>query len=94
MTEAEKQQDLEALQEAIYRDKVLRARAMSEQQRFETVFELTDEVMERMLAGAMWQLGTASRKEGEAELVRRIDRLRRVRDLDRIGPEPRPNTRA
>lgn len=92
MTEAEKQQDLEALQDAIYRDKVQRARGMTEQQRFETVFELTDEVMERMLAGAMWQLGTANRKEGEAELVRRIGRLRRVRDLDRIGPEPRPAT--
>ena len=92
MIEAEKQHDLEALQEAIYRDKVLRAREMTEQQRFETVFHLTDEVMERMLAGAMWQLGTESREEGETELARRINRLRRVRDLERIGPEPRPAT--
>jgi hypothetical protein len=88
MTETERQRDLKALQDAIYRGKVERARGMTEQQRFEEVFELTDGVLSRMLSGAMWQLGTESRAEGEAELVRRIDRLRWVRDRERIGPEP------
>lgn len=42
MTEAERQRDLEALQNAIYRDKVERARAMTGEERFADVFELTD----------------------------------------------------
>jgi len=53
MTEAERQRDLLSLQDTIYRDKVERARAMTEQERFADVFELTDDVLERMLTGAL-----------------------------------------
>jgi len=88
MTEAERQRDLLSLQDTIYRDKVERARAMTEQERFADVFELTDDVLERMLTGAMWQLDTEDREEGIAELVLRIDRLRQVRSIGRIGVEP------
>jgi len=88
MTEAERQCDLLSLQDTIYRDKVERARAMTEQERFADVFELTDDVLERMLTGAMWQLDTEDREEGIAELVLRIDRLRQVRSIGRIGVEP------
>lgn len=87
MTEAEKQRDLEALQAAIYRDKVLRARAMTPEERLDSVFELSNSVLKRMLAGAMWQLGSEDREAGERELARRIDRLRSVRDHRRAAGE-------
>lgn len=89
MTEGERQEDLKALQDAIYRDKVERARGMTESERFADVFELTDDVLGRMLTGAMWQLETESMEEGIAELEGRIDTLRKLRDLDRIGDEPK-----
>lgn len=94
MTEGERQEDLKALQNAIYRDKVERARAMTESERFADVFELTDDVLGRMLSGAMWQLETDSVEEGIAELENRINTLRKLRDLDRIGDEPKPVTRS
>ncbi len=82
MTEAQRQRDLEALQDAIYRDKVLRARAMTMEERLGEVFELTNSVLGRMLDGAMWQHGTDDRGEGFREVARRIGRvrLRRLRD--------------
>ena len=75
MTEAEKQRDLKALQDAIYRDKVERARAMTSSERLAEAFELTEEVFERMLAGAMAQTGATDRAEGWREVRRRLDRL-------------------
>ncbi len=75
MTEAQKQRDLEALQDAIYRDKVLRARAMTPEERLAEAFELTDEVFQRMHAGAMSQLGLEDDEEGWREVRRRLDRL-------------------
>lgn len=85
MTESEKQRDLEALQAAIYRDKVLRARAMTKEERLSEVFELTNSVLGRMLDGAMWQLDTKDPVEGQKEVARRIDLLRRARDLERAA---------
>ncbi|MFK7910881.1 MAG: hypothetical protein AB8F34_09775 [Akkermansiaceae bacterium] len=75
MTEAQKQHDLEKLQDAIYMEKVLRARAMTPEERLTESFELSDEVMMRMLAGAMWQLDTEDIEEGWQEVRRRLDRL-------------------
>lgn len=75
MIEAEKQRDLKALQDAIYRDKVERARGMTAEERLAEAFELTEEVFERMLAGAMAQTGTVDREEGWREVRRRLDRL-------------------
>ena len=40
MTEAEKQHDLEKLQDAIYMEKVLRARQLTPEQRLADVFEV------------------------------------------------------
>ena len=57
MTDPQQQQDLEALQDAIYRDKVLRARAMTAEERLAEAFDLTTEVFQRMHDGAMAQLG-------------------------------------
>ena len=82
MTEAEKQQDLKKLQDAIYMDKVRRARAMTPEERLEDFFELSDEMMKQMLAGAMWQLATDdvdSRWNEVRERLGRLDRCARHR---------------
>ena len=50
---------LRTLQDAIYRDKVLRARAMTVEERLDEVFELSNSALVRMHDGAMWQSGTA-----------------------------------
>lgn len=75
MTDAEKQSDLKELQEAIYRDKVLRARAMTPEERLDEALELTDEVFQQMHQGAMCQLGTDDVAEGWAEVRRKLERL-------------------
>ena len=69
------------LQDAIYRDKVLRARGMTPEQRFDAVFELTNSVFERMHEGAMWQLDTTDPQAGWAEVRRRMDRLTKVQEF-------------
>jgi len=72
--------DLAELQDAIYRDKVLLARAMTPDQRFTAVFELTYAVFERMHEGAMWQLNTTDPEVGWAEVRGRMERLTKARD--------------
>jgi len=84
MTEAEKQYDLEKLQDAIYMEKVLRARQLTPEQRLADVFELTNTVMERMLAGVMWQKKIEDPDEAKVELAKQIDRLRYVRDYEKV----------
>jgi len=71
---------LKELQDAIYRDKVLRARAMSNEARFDEALELTNGVFERMAEGVMWQLGLSEPVEIWNEVRRRMDRLARARD--------------
>jgi hypothetical protein len=76
---------LRALQEEIYRERVLRAGRMTEEQPFADGFELTDSVFERMLDGAMWQKGITDREEGWAEVRRRLERLSRMQDVGRFS---------
>jgi hypothetical protein len=71
---------LKELQDAIYRDKVLRARGMSNEQRFDEALELTNGVFQRMADGVMWQLGLSEPEEVWSEVRRRVDRLARARD--------------
>ena len=71
---------LKALQDAIYRDKVLRARRMTEQERLAEVFELSNHQFGMMLAGAMHRLGTSDEAEGWKEVRRWMDRLTRARE--------------
>lgn len=71
---------LEDVQDSIYREKILRARSMSPDERWSAGFELTNEVFERMLEGAMWKLGTKDVSEGWQEVRNQLDRLRKVRD--------------
>ena len=71
---------LKELQDAIYREKVLRARSMTPEQRLDSALELTNGVFERMAEGVRWQLGTTDTAEIWREVRRRMDRLSRVHD--------------
>ncbi len=74
---------LKDLQDSIYREKVLRARAMTPEERFNSGFEITNEAFQRMLFGAMWQLEIDDIALGWREVERRLERLRRVQDHGR-----------
>lgn len=80
--------DLARLQQQIYREKILRARAMSVEERLAEVFELTNEVMIRILDGAR------ARSKGDEALAwddawQRLSRLRAVNDRGRFTTEQR-----
>jgi hypothetical protein len=74
---------LQTLQDKIYREKVLRARAMTPEERMAEAMEQSDLQFGMMLAGAMAQLGTTDEEEGWAEVRRWVDRLNRARDYGR-----------
>jgi hypothetical protein len=76
---------LKALQDNIYRERILRARQMTVEQRLADVFELTNSVFGRMHAGAMWQIGTQDTEIGWQEVRRRLARLARVHDTGRFA---------
>ena len=78
---------LEELQNAIYREKVLRAQSMTEDQRLSLAFEMTNSVFARMHEGAMWQLGTNDPEVGWQEVRRRLEILARTHDSGRFVTE-------
>jgi hypothetical protein len=80
--------ELRAMQDAIYREKILRARHQTPAQRLADVFELTNAVFARMLDGAMWQAGTTNSDQGWEIVRKRLDRLRRIHDAGRFFSEP------
>ena len=65
---------LKALQDEIYRERILRARKMTVQERLAEALELTNGVFRRMHEGAMWQLGTTDAEAGWREVRRRLER--------------------
>jgi len=71
---------LKDLQDSIYREKVLRARAMTREERFIAGVELTNEVSRRILQGAMARLGTDDESVAWADVHRRASRLRKTHD--------------
>lgn len=71
---------LKALQDAIYRDRVLRARRMTPQERLAEVFELSNHQFGMMLGGAMHRLRTRDEESGWKEVRRWMDRLDKTRD--------------
>lgn len=71
---------LAAMQDAIYRGKVLRARAMTPGERLDEAFELSNDIFAWMLDGAKAQLGTGNDEDGWAEVGRRLGRLRRLHE--------------
>jgi hypothetical protein len=65
----------EDLQESLWREKVLRARAMKPEERWAEVFDLTNRQFSLMLAGAMHRLQTTDKEKGWAEVKKQVDRL-------------------
>lgn len=81
---------LKDLQDSIYREKVLRARAMTPEERLESVFEMSDFQMGMMHAGAMHKIGTSDPVLGWQEVKRWINRLDRARDFKFYSTEGKP----
>ena len=73
---------LKALQDDIYREKILRARRMTEEQRLSDVFEVSNHVFGMMLAGAMDRVKTVEESRGWEEVRRWMKRLDRVREFE------------
>jgi hypothetical protein len=71
---------LKALQDDIYRDKILRARQMTSVERLEQVFSQSAIQFGMMLSGAMYRLNTTDKAVGWQEVERWMMRLDRVRD--------------
>ena len=71
---------LKALQDDIYRQKVLRARGMTVAERLTEVFEQSNLQLGMMLAGAMDKLGTRDEALGWQEVKRWSERLDRVHE--------------
>ena len=71
---------LKDLQDSIYREKVLRARRMTPEERFDGGLEHTNFVMRLMLDGAMEQTGITDATKGWEEVRRRMERLCKAQD--------------
>lgn len=71
---------LKDLQDSIYRDKVLRSRSLTPEQRIADVFEMAEVSIHMAHAGAMHQLGTCDPDEGWDLVTKWNGRLRRAHD--------------
>lgn len=80
---------LKAMQDAIYREKILRARKLTPEQRLADVFELSNHQFGMMHGGAMHRLGTTDEEEGWKEVARWMRRLDRVREHGLYAAERR-----
>jgi hypothetical protein len=85
--------ELKAMQDSIYRERVLRARRQTPEERLADVFELTNSSFARMHEGAMWQAGITDVDAGWQIVRKRLDRLRGVHEAGRFVSEdfPRPS---
>ena len=68
--------------DSIFRDKVLRARAMSPEEKFQSAGRLFDEMCERMAAGLRRENPQAEETTIRELLRLRLQRLQRLRDAD------------
>ena len=75
---------LQELQDEIYREKILRARHLTPEQRLADAMELTNGVFARMHEGAMWQTQTSDPEKGWREVRKRLDRLSLIHDQGRF----------
>jgi hypothetical protein len=71
---------LKDLQDSIYREKILRARSMTREERINEVFELSNRQLQMMLSGAMAKICTSDESLGWQEVGKNIERLDRVRE--------------
>lgn len=76
----ETQEDIDQLAAAIYRDKVLRARAMTPDERLMEGFRLFDESMTFTKAGVAEELGTTDEAAIMTEVRRRFDIVHKMED--------------
>ena len=72
--------ELKVLQDSIYREKILRARRQTPEERLADVFELSDHQFGMMLCGAMHKIGSTDQEKGWEEVRRWMRRLDRVRE--------------
>ena len=77
---------LKPLQDAIYRDKVRRARAMTPAERLDEALELSNDIYTWMLDGAKSQCGLPTDEEGWTEVLRRLQTLRRLHERNLYQP--------
>lgn len=78
---------LQDLQDSIYREKVLRARAMTPEEKLASVFELAEFQMGMMHAGALSRIGSADEGAGWQEVARWLERLEAARDFRFYSPQ-------
>lgn len=78
---------LKAMQDDIYREKILRARKLTPEQRLADVFALTNSAFARMHEGAMWQSGSTDAEEGWRIVRQRLNRLQLVQDRGRFATQ-------
>lgn len=71
---------LKAMQDDIYRERILRARRMTLAERLAEVFEQSHHQFGMMLGGAMHRLGTKDEAVGWQEVRRWMERLDRTRE--------------
>lgn len=83
--------ELTKLQLEITHDQLRRACEMTGPQRLAEAFDLTNEVFDRIHAGAMAQLRSNDPAAAWKEVRRRLSRLRQVRDADRFSTERTPD---
>ena len=81
-----KADSLKALQAEIYRDKVLRSRAMTPAERLAEALELSNDIYTWMLDGAKAQCRQPSDEDGWAEVQRRLQTLRRLHEYKLYKP--------
>lgn len=77
------------LQDAIYRERILRARAMTPAERLVAAFECSDFSLKLAHGVAMSQKKLTNEDEGWEEVGRRVDRLRRLHDQGFYQPVDR-----
>lgn len=80
--------ELKAMQDDIYRERILRARRQTPEERLSDVFELTNSVFARMHEGAMWQAGITDISHGWEIVRKRLHRLQQVHDAGRFVNQP------
>lgn len=79
----ETQEDIDRLAREIYRDKVLRARAMTPEERFMEGFRLFEEALVFTKAGVAAELGTTDEQTIMNEVQRRFDIVRKREERGR-----------
>jgi len=83
---------LKALQDDIYRGKILRTRKQTPAEPLADVFELTNVVFDSMHAGAMWQLGIEDPDKGWQIVRQRLNRLQKLHNRERfVHQNPAPS---